>query len=186
MPSSSELYYTLSLLLDVAIWLVWASGMLANVLQIDGWQCPSEAYLSGVPGPRQCVCYAANGCNSLSKITVLRTVQPVQQYRHTSSKPKFHVFLLQIVLTASHAEFHGNDDHSSTFQTLDQYLSFRHTLTQVGIRHKAAAFHSQCFLPSTIFILKLRKPEGKWVLGFQSQLIRHLIFMIFQILCPIF
>ena len=92
-----------------------------------------------VPGPRQCVCYASNGYNDLSKITVPRTVQPVQQYRHTSSKPKFHVFLLQIVLTASHAEFDGNDDHSSIFQTagsISEFQTHTNTFRLLSIRHK--------------------------------------------------
>lgn len=65
----------------------------------------------------------------------------------------------------------------------------RHTLTLLCYQvssTRLATFHSQCFFPSTIFILKLRKPRGKWVLGFQPWLISHLVFMIFQILCPIF
>ena len=165
-------------------------GYMTGVSQQDASRCVTnrwltmstgKAYLKQSPGPRQCVCYAANGYN----------VQTVQQDRHTSSKSKFHVFLLQIVLKASHAEFDGNDDHSSIFQTSGSMSEFQdthqHFYVMLGIKHKTGnIIFSMLFFPSTIFILKLRKPGGKWGLGFKSWLISHLVFMIFQILCPIF
>lgn len=120
-----RLHYTLSIPLGVAVWLVWASGMLADVLQIDGWQCPPEGHISGsllVPG-------SVSVMQPMDTMTYPRSQSWKQynQYRHTSPKSKFHVFLLQIVRKASHAEFDGNDDHSSIFQTSGSISEFQDT-----------------------------------------------------------
>lgn len=146
-------------------------GYMTGVSQQDASRCVTNrwltmstgrAYLKQSPGPRQCVCYAANGYNDLSKITVLKTVQ---QDRHTSSKSKFHVFLLQIVLKASHAEFDGNDDHSSIFQTSGSTSEFQDTHQHFYVSEYQAQdwqhYNLNAFFPLHYFHSKIEEAWGK-------------------------
>lgn len=128
----SRLYYTLSLPLGAAIWLVWASGMLANVLQIDGWQCPSEGHISGSPWS-QAVCLL---CSQWMQWSIQHHSS---ENSTTSTTVQTHIFQAQISCFPTPDSSDQQVMQSFMEMTSFKYfpdrwsrLSFRHTLTLSG------------------------------------------------------